>query len=104
LSLTKEVGGKEQRILIFGDADWFSKGELNAGRSFSTGNHAMITNMFKWMSYDKYPMSFDRPSLPDNELYFKFEHKGMSNFFFLFLFPFLWLGWGSIVWYKRRAK
>jgi ABC-2 type transport system permease protein len=104
MSLTKEVGGKEQRILIFGDADWFSKGELNAGRSFFTGNYSIITNMFKWMSYDKYPMSFNRPPLPDNELHFKFEDKEMSNFFFLFLFPFIWLACGSIVWYKRRIK
>ena len=104
LSLTKNRENKEQRILIFGDSDWFSKGELNAGWTFAIANNAMITNMFKWMSYDKYPISFDRPSLPDNELYFKFKHKGMSNLFFLFLFPSLWFIWGGIVWYRRRSK
>jgi len=104
LSLTKSRENKEQRILIFGDSDWFSKGELNAGWTFAVANNSMITNMFKWMSYDKYPMSFDRPSLPDNELNFKFQHKGISNLFFLFLFPCFWLVWGSIVWYRRRLK
>lgn len=102
--LKKNRGEKEQRILVFADADWFSKGELNAGRSFAVVNDAMITNMFKWMSYDKYPISFDRPSLPDNELFLKFEQKKSSNFFFLFAFPFFWLACGSIVWYIRRRK
>jgi len=104
LSLTRRIENKEQRILIFGDSDWFSKGELSAGWTFAVANNAMITNMFKWMSYDKYPISFDRPSLPDNELYFKFKHKGMSNLFFLFLFPILWFIWGAIVWYRRRIN
>lgn len=104
LALTRNKNDKEQRILIFGDADWFSKGELNANRSFGTGNHSMIINMFKWMAYDKYPISFDRPPLPDNELYFKFQSKGIANFFFLFLFPSLWLVWGTIVWYQRKIK
>jgi len=104
LTLTKERGDKEQRILIFGDADWFSKGELNAGWTFAVANQPMITQMFKWLAYDKYPISFDKPELPDNELHYKFEHKGMSNFFFLFLFPFLWLVWGGVVLYKRKNK
>ena len=103
-ALTKNVGEKEQRILIFGDADWFSKGELNMSRTFSTGNHSLIVNTFKWMAYNKYPMSFQRPPLPDNAMHFKFKDKKFSNFFFLFLFPFSWLVFGSIVWYKRRNK
>lgn len=104
LALTKDIGGKEQRILIFGDADWFSKGELNIGRTFAIGNHSMIKNMFKWMCYDKYPISFDRPQLPDNELKYRFQDKGKSNFFFLFVFPFVWLALGTMVWYRRRSK
>lgn len=104
LTLTKNKGDKEQRIFVFGDADWFSNGELNAGRPFIIANDGMIVNMFKWMSYNKYPMAFDRPSLPDNELFFKFEQKKISNFFFLFLFPFFWLACGSVVWYIRRRK
>jgi ABC-2 type transport system permease protein len=104
LSLTKTRDNKEQRILVFGDSDWFSKGELSAGWTFAIANNSMITNMFKWMSYDKYPISFDRPSLPDNQLYFKFKHKGLSNLFFLFLFPCFWLVWGSILWFRRRSK
>jgi ABC-2 type transport system permease protein len=103
-ALTRTNGEKEQRILIFGDADWLSKGELNISRAFFVGNNTLIVNMFKWMSYEKYPMAFDRPPLPDNELYFKFKDKKLSNFFFLFLFPFSWLVFGSIVWYKRRNK
>lgn len=103
-ALTKNIGEKEQRILVFGDADWFSKGELNVSRTFAVNNDLLIVNMFKWMSYDKYPMIFDRPPLPDNKLYFEFKDKKYSNFFFLFLFPFSWLVFGGIVWYKRRNK
>ena len=104
LALTRNRENKEQRILIVGDADWFSRAELKAVRSFATGNALLANKTFKWMCYGKYPMTFERPSLPDNKLYFKFEYKKLSNFFFLFLFPLLWLASGSIVWYKRKRK
>ncbi|MPM98629.1 hypothetical protein SDC9_145817 [bioreactor metagenome] len=104
LSLTRDIGGREQRVLIFGDSDWFSKGELSAGWTIAVANEYLISTMFKWMSYDKYPISFDRPSLPDNELHFKYKHKELSNLFFLFLFPLFWLGCGSVVWYRRKIK
>ncbi|MDD4639494.1 MAG: Gldg family protein, partial [Bacteroidales bacterium] len=51
LALSRMVGEKEQKIIISGDADCISNGEISISRNdIPAANYSMITGLFFWMS------------------------------------------------------
>ena len=69
LDLSRKLHDKEQRIMIVGDADCISNGELGKRRNgIYIANHQFVTGTFKWLSYDEYPIATDRPNLPDKKI------------------------------------
>ena len=69
VALHRQVNGKEQRVVITGDADCISNGEL--GRSHgghSSSNFTVITGTFRWLSYDEYPLDTERKRPMDNDI------------------------------------
>lgn len=104
LALTKNVDGKEQRILIFGDADWMTAGEFGKNRNFGTVNAFLTTDMSRWMVYDKYPTYFPRPSQPDNVIKLDYSDRKAIQTVFVVIFPAIILLLYFWVWYKRRGK
>ena len=70
VALSREVGGKEQRIILSGDADCISNGELAAGRrGVRSSNFSVITGGFFWLSDNEVPIDVRRPAMPDNKLF-----------------------------------
>lgn len=66
LSLTRQVGDKEQRILILGDATAISNGEFSSRhRIYNTLNYPLITGGFHWFSYGEAPIDVRRPTPTD---------------------------------------
>lgn len=104
LELTRELNGKEQRIMILGDADWMTSGEFAKRRAFGTANMALTTTMCSWMGYNKYPIYFPRPGQPDNQISLKYQSKGLIKIAFNVIFPVLILLLYLLVWIKRRGK
>src|SRR5690606_25045442 len=67
LALTRMVKGKEQRILVTGDADFLSNMEL--GRRFPrTGNADFYQGFLGWFSYGKFPIEASWADPIDNKL------------------------------------
>ncbi|MNJ95541.1 ABC-2 family transporter protein [compost metagenome] len=67
LVLTRKVKNKEQRIVVSGDADFFSNKEL--GRSnMETVNGSLIYNIFSWFVYEEFPIDMTRPESKDNAI------------------------------------
>lgn len=65
LAMTRKIKGKDQKILIAGDADFMSNGEL--GRfNLRTGNHEFSTQIFKWFANNEFPIDTTRPEPIDN--------------------------------------
>jgi ABC-2 type transport system permease protein len=62
LSLTRNINGKEQRILVTGDADFMSNSGLSISRS---ANFYFSTALFSWLSYGKFPIDATRPDSQD---------------------------------------
>ncbi|MDP4217425.1 MAG: Gldg family protein [Bacteroidota bacterium] len=60
LALTRQVGGREQRIIVLGDADM-----LSAVCAFNEGNPGFLTELFKWLNYGLFPVETD--ALPTND-------------------------------------
>lgn len=62
VQLTRKVGAKEQRILVWGDADCIGNGELTTSRDgIKASNFTLITESFKELSYGEFPVDTNRP-------------------------------------------
>ncbi len=106
LALTRKVGKKEQRIMILGDADYFSNDGLS---SFRRGmkpqeNFGMATGMFFWLSNNEVPIDVRRPHSTDNELYIEKSDKPFLNALYKIIIPTL-LGLAFLlIWLRRRGR
>lgn len=66
-SLTRDVNGKEQRIVLFGDADFMSNAELSRF-NLQNANAEFAINVFKWFTNGEFPVDTKRPASIDNKI------------------------------------
>jgi len=60
VSLTREVSNRQQRIIVFGDADYMS--------NMRSGNNVFGNNFFGWFDHWNYPVYIPLPVFKDNLL------------------------------------
>jgi ABC-2 type transport system permease protein len=103
LSLTRKTGGKEQRIVVTGDADFISNAELSR-RNVRTANFHFTIGIFGWFSYDEFPIDTSRPHSKDNRL--RLSEAGLLalKIIFLGLVPGFCLILGAILLIRRKRK
>jgi ABC-2 type transport system permease protein len=105
LALTRQVNGKEQRILITGDADCLSNGEISIQRArVPAANYNLIMGAFFWMSDNEVPIDVRRPPLPDNKFTATGSDVKVSKFILMGVFPFLLLAACLVLWLRRRGR
>ena len=101
LSLTRQRGDKEQRIVITGDADCISNGELaNSRNGIFAINFNFITETFKWLSYGEFPIDTSRPDTVDNTIFLSRKASLWIKFFAMGVIPFIL----AFVWYRRKGR
>lgn len=70
LSMHRQIGEKEQRVIVLADADCISNGELGANRNgISASNFSLITESFRDLSFGEFPIDTSRPRASDDKLY-----------------------------------
>ncbi|MDR1274443.1 MAG: Gldg family protein [Odoribacteraceae bacterium] len=105
LALTRQVNGKEQRILITGDADCLSNGEISIQRlRVPAANYNLIMGSFFWMSDNEVPIDVRRPTPPDNTLTVTGFNVKVSKYALMGLLPLLLLASCLLVWLRRRGR
>ena len=105
LALTRNIGEKEQRILLFGDSDFISNGELMRSRSkFRAANMDLIPSIFDWMSYGEYPIDTRRPDPVDNVLSIGDEYASFVKMCFMGFIPLLLAFSGAFIWFSRKRS
>lgn len=103
LALTRQVGDREQRIVILGDADCISNSELLMSRAGIRGaNFSLITGMFRWLSYDEFPIALKGIAPQDKLLDLSKSSMPWVRMAFLWVFPFLFAAGYLGIWLKRR--
>lgn len=100
LILTRDVNGKEQRIVITGDADCISNGELNQSRSGT--NFVMILGTYHYLSYNEMPVDVRRESSTDTTVYINRAGFNILYTGFMIILPLFLFGTGLFLWLKRR--
>ena len=103
LGLTRTINGKQQRIVVAGDADFLSNSELNRS-NLKTGNFDFSTALFSWFSYGEFPIDSSRPPSEDKRL--ELTDKGLAflKILLLGILPGILLIMGSILLIRRKRK
>lgn len=106
LYLTREVEGKpQQRIFVAGDADCLSTKELSVSRAGLNGsNFSLITEMFRCLSYDEYPVETQRVRPPDDDVYLSQDGQIWVKLLFMGLIPVGLMVWCGVFLVRRKRK
>lgn len=98
ISLSRKVNGKEQRILITGDADFLKNGNYNAT------NGLLGTTVFSWLAYGEFPIDTWRPSRNDTRVKLSTDQVSTLKLFVLWLLPAAIIAFASILLIRRKRK
>jgi len=103
LSLTRQINGKEQRIVVVGDADFLSNAELSR-RNVKTCNFDFATSVFGWFTYGQFPVDSTRPPAKDNRVNLTDRGLKLLKIVLLGILPGLILLIGAVVLIRRKRK
>ncbi len=105
VSLSRKVGDKEQKIVILGDADCISNGEISISRKdVSAANYYLIMGAFFWMSDNEVPIDVRRPSPPDTTISMEISDVTTARWFFIGLFPLAMIIFYILLWIRRKGR
>ena len=102
--LTRQVGDKEQRILVTGDADCLSNNEFVITRGVSAANGNLLAGTALWMTYGELPLDMRRPDTKDSSVSISMAWYRVFKAAFKFGLPILLLGCGVFIWFRRRGR
>jgi ABC-2 type transport system permease protein len=103
MALTRQVNGKEQRILISGDADFLSNSELGRYEP-RVSNFSFSTALFSWLNYGQYPVDASRPDAKDNRVTVSTDHVSFLKIVYIYVIPGLILVFAAIFLIRRKRK
>ena len=105
LALSRKIGDKEQRVMIFGDADCISNGELGISRKgIRASNYSIIQGAFFWLSNEEVPIDVRRPTPPDNKVYPSETGMYITKIMFMGVLSAILLFITIFIWIRRRGR
>ena len=105
VALSRQVNGREQRIVLSGDADCISNGELmGSRRGIDASNYSIITGCFFWMSDNEVPIDVRRPPMPDDTLYIGTVGADVLKWTLMVILPVLMVGFAIVSWFRRKGR
>lgn len=104
MGLTRQVGEKEQRIVVSGDADVLTNDAFITNYGFNGLNQTLLLGGGYWLSYGKAPIDVRRPMPTDNKVFLTESGFDYLKWSFLGIFPLLVLGVAIYSWLRRRGR
>ncbi|WP_461791645.1 Gldg family protein [Pedobacter sp.] len=102
VALTRTLKGKQQRIVVSGDADFISNGEFSRERSVF--NELYLHGIFRWFSDGTYPSYVNRPPAKDIEITITKEQITGLMWLYRGIIPSIIITIGATVLIRRRRK
>ncbi len=101
VSLTRghHESGREQRVIVLGDADFLANAYLGNGANLDLG-----LNLFNWLAHDDNLITIPAQTTQDQHLEFSPTAQGIIGFGFFLLIPGGLLLAGLLIWLKRRKR
>lgn len=105
LALERKVGNKDQKIMILGDADCISNGEIGRYRKgINARNFNMAHGIFFWLTDNEAPIDVRRPTPPDNDIHTKESALSFLNNLYEIIIPALLGLIYLLIWLRRRGR
>ncbi|MBO9635134.1 MAG: Gldg family protein [Chitinophagaceae bacterium] len=105
LALSRKVGNKTQKIMILGDADCISNGEISISRqNIPAANFSLIRSAFFWMSDNEVPIDVRRPQSTDDAIALNKKSMFTSKLALVWVLPGLMILTALIGWVRRRSR
>lgn len=105
VALSRKVGEKEQKVIILGDADCISNGELSRSRKdIMSGNFMLIVGAFNWLSNYDAPVDVTRPPFTDNDIRIGKTGFRVTKIAFTGILPGVMLISYLVIWLRRRRQ
>jgi ABC-2 type transport system permease protein len=105
MALSRKVSNKEQRIIVMGDADCLSNGELMKSRKdVLAANFDFISGIFAWLTNEELPIDMRRPNAPDRTLRLGKTSWAISNAGLKWALPALLMFCGLFIWIRRKRR
>ena len=105
LAMGRQVAGKDQRIMVLGNADCMGNGELVRSRKdVKSANFNLILETFRWFTNGEYPVNTGRSYGPDDDLRMEYKDLIWVKIGFMGILPLLLVAAGVLVWIRRREK
>ena len=103
LGLSRKVNGREQRIVIAGDADFMSIKEL---RRFNPpqANFTFCVGIYSWMDNNEFPINTSRPEGKDNRVNISTDGVDLLRILLVWLLPGVLVVFAAILLIRRKRK
>ncbi|UYQ94190.1 Gldg family protein [Chitinophaga horti] len=103
LAMTRKVNGKEQRIIVSGDADFLSN-RMSGMFQPQTINFQFDTEIFSWLSGGEYPIDAAREESKDRRLNISSDQVKILRVALVWIAPAILAIIGSILLLRRKRK
>ena len=105
LALSRDVNGKEQRIVISGNTDCLSNGEFATGRrEIRNFNYTFAHSSFYWLSHEELPVNTSRAEPTDRKLNISEPAMEVWKIVFMVVIPVILALAGILIWLRRRGR
>lgn len=103
VALTRTINGREQRIIVSGDADFMSNTELRQDM-IPNCNFEFSTALFSWLSYGEFPIDTFRPESKDKSVKLSTSQMKFTRIIYLWILPGLVLAFAFVLLIRRKRK
>ncbi|HEY0271686.1 MAG TPA: Gldg family protein, partial [Chitinophaga sp.] len=102
VALTRQAGGRQQRIFVSGDADFISNGEFS--RTARGYNQYFFEGIARWLTYGSFPVDVNRPPYKDNMIHISKNTIEVLNYVCKGIIPGIIAVLGLILLFRRRMN
>ncbi len=103
LALSRNINGKEQRIIITADADFISNNEYTRS-SIRTNNFPFNTALYSWLNYGAFPIDTSIPRTKDNRMKIGSATVKVCKVVFIWIVPALIGIFAAFLLIRRKRK
>ena len=106
VALSRQMGDREQKVIVMGDADCFSNGELSMSRKgVPANNFSVLTGGFFWLSDNEVPIDVREEGPSDNHINC-LTGKSMAvwKVILMWVLPGLMAIFAVVLWFRRRGR
>jgi ABC-2 type transport system permease protein len=101
LALTRNINGKQQRIIVAGDADFLSTAEF---KRWGAANREFATPLFGWFTYGQFPIDTSRPDADDNSINLTYKQFSFLKIVLMGVLPGLLVVFATVFLIRRKRK